>query len=361
MVIKNLFIYGSCVSRDIFNLEESRSFKISDYFARSSMASLCSAPYKNSEALNRIQSAFRRRMVANDFSKDLLAAVDKLESADLILIDLIDERFDLVALPTGEMITHSNELAESGLLAEGGVEGYKVIPQGSVERRELWLQGMHRFLGLLKDLNKLDAVLVNKVYWASSFELDTQSVFPVARGEIDKANEDLDWMYGAMERVLDRSQFLNFDKDLLTADEFHRWGVSPFHYCEMYYREALAQIVKKSEKNITVISPDLKLSPIKPPPVSSGIELNVAAHVVDNEIYAHCSLNMNGQECEGGDFAFYLLVDGVRHETRWYEKSPSARFAIPNQSGKLEIVAFYKDEFDEKVLSKGEVTLASSF
>ena len=244
-MIKNLFIYGSCVSRDIFNLEESRSFKISDYFARSSMASLCSAPYKNSEALNRIQSAFRRRMVDNDFSKDLLAAVDKLESADLILIDLIDERFDLVALPTGEMITHSNELAESGLLAEGGVEGYKVIPQGSVERRELWLQGMHRFLGLLKDLNKLDAVLVNKVYWASSFELDTQSVFPVARGEIDKANEDLDWMYGAMERVLDRSQFLNFDKDLLTADEFHRWGVSPFHYCEMYYREALAQIVKK--------------------------------------------------------------------------------------------------------------------
>lgn len=359
-MIKNLFIYGSCVSRDIFNLEESRSFKISDYFARSSMASLCSAPYKNTEALNRIQSAFRRRMVANDFSKDLLATIDKLESADLILIDLIDERFDLVALPTGEMITHSNELAESGLLAEGGVEGYRVIPQGSVERRELWLQGMHRFLGLLKDLNKLDAVLVNKVYWASSFELDTQSVFPVARGEIDKANEDLDWMYGAMERVLDRSQFLNFDNALLTADEFHRWGVSPFHYCEMYYREALAQIVKKSEKNMEVISPGVERVLMNSPPVCSGVELNVAAHIVDNEVYAHCSLSMDDQKCEGGDFAFYLLVDGVRHDARWYEKSPNARFAAPNQPGKLEIVAFYKDEFDEKILSKREVMSASS-
>ncbi|GLO14118.1 hypothetical protein PPUJ20028_27000 [Pseudomonas putida] len=299
-------------------------------------------------------------MVANDFSKDLLAAVDKLASADLILIDLIDERFDLVALPTGEMITHSNELAESGLLAEEGVAGYKVIPQGSFERRELWLQGMHRFLGLLKSLNKLDAVLVNKVYWASSFEFDTQSVFPVGRGEIDKANEDLEWMYGAMERVLDSSQFLNFDKALLTADEFHRWGVSPFHYCEMYYREALAQIVKKSEKNRAVLSPGVERAPIKPPPVCSGVELNVAAHIVDDEIYAHCSLSMNDQACEGGDFAFYLLVDGVRHAARWYEKSPNARFAIPDHPGKLEVAAFYKDEFDEKLCSKENITLASS-
>ncbi|MFF7864171.1 DUF6270 domain-containing protein [Pseudomonas monteilii] len=360
-MVKNLLIYGSCVSRDIFNLEESSGFKISDYFARSSMASLCSAPYKNTEALERIQSAFRRRMVANDFSKDLLAAVDKLESADLILIDLIDERFDLVALPTGELITHSNELAESGLLAEESIEGYKNIPQGTFERRELWLQGMHKFFDLLKDLNKLDAVLVNKVYWASSFELDTQTVFPVGRGEIDKANEDLEWMYGAMERVLDSRQFLNFDNALLTADEFHRWGVSPFHYCEMYYREALAQIAKKSEKNSAVISLGVELAPIKPPPVSSGVELNVAAHIVGDEIYAHCSLSLNDQACECGDFAFYLLVDGVRHAARWYEKSPRARFAIPDHPGKLEVAAFYKDEFDEKLCSKEGITLASSF
>ncbi len=97
IVIRNLLIYGSCVSRDIFNLEESRDFKLTDYYARSSMASLCSEAYENEEALSRIPSAFRRRMVACDFSKEILSAKDKFAAADVILIDLIDERFDLIA------------------------------------------------------------------------------------------------------------------------------------------------------------------------------------------------------------------------------------------------------------------------
>ncbi|WP_347709876.1 DUF6270 domain-containing protein, partial [Pseudomonas sp. 43(2021)] len=44
---KNLIIYGSCVSRDIFNLEENSDFSLLEYYARSSMASLCSAAYAN--------------------------------------------------------------------------------------------------------------------------------------------------------------------------------------------------------------------------------------------------------------------------------------------------------------------------
>lgn len=125
-MIKNVLIFGSCVSRDIFNLEYSLEFKVSDYYARSSLASLSSEAYENDSALNRISSPFQRRMVANDFSKEILTAGSKLEGCDVILIDLIDERFDLVVFPSGKIITNSAEFSQSGLLDELGPDGYRL-------------------------------------------------------------------------------------------------------------------------------------------------------------------------------------------------------------------------------------------
>ncbi|WGV19202.1 DUF6270 domain-containing protein [Pseudomonas putida] len=344
---KNLMIYGSCVSRDIFNLEESRTFKLSDYFARSSMASLCSPPYQNEEALNRIPSAFRRRMVAYDFSKQLLTETEKLNDADVILIDLIDERFDLVVLPSGHIITNSSELTESGLLADSCVDGYELIKHGSKKRRELWLQGMQKLLDLLESHGKLDAVIINKVYWASHFEHPTDAQFPVSFAATEKANQELDWMYNELEKRLEKHQFLQFSPDIMTADEKHRWGISPFHYSERYYKEALALLN-------TVVTSDnyVESLPITLPLVSKGAKITVAAYKTQSEVFAHCSLVLDGKIHESGNFAFYLLIDGDRHAARWYEATQSARFPIPETSGEISIVAFYQDPKEEKISSQ---------
>lgn len=355
MVIKNLFIYGSCVSRDIFNLEESRVFRITDYYARSSMASLCSTPYLDTEALDRIPSAFRRRMVKNDFTKRLLAETDRLQAADVILIDLIDERFDLVVLPSGQMITRSNELDESGFLNGSEVRRYRVIPHGSDEHRKIWLKGVRTFLALLKTLNKLDCVIVNEVFWASRFDFETRTAFPVAAAVVEKANKELAWMYAALEKELDRNQFISFYPALLTADPEHRWGVSPFHYSEQYYQSALEQILVKAGlgKGSSAYCETQEL--IRAPRVSSGVRLTLDAYMAGEEIFAHCTLDRGGQACEGGDYAFYLMIDGVRHDMRWYEVSPNARFDRPGVLGELQVVAFYRDDLDEKLIAKSRV------
>ncbi|MGE8463281.1 MAG: DUF6270 domain-containing protein [Pseudomonas capeferrum] len=354
-MIKNLIIYGSCVSRDIFNLEESRNFKITDYFARSSMATLCSTAYENTKALDRIPSAFRRRMVAYDFSKQLLAVPHKIKKAHTILIDLIDERFDLIALPSGEIITNSSELAESGLLEESSVNGFRLIPHGSNERRELWLKGMLTFLDLMKQHNKLDRVIVNKVFWASRFETESTTDFPVDFESINQANRELEWMYDRLNDELDPSQFLNFDSNLLSADEFHRWGASPFHYSERYYKEALAQINLKQMTESESDSTESDTIDTDSPPISMGVRLSVAAYSTDSEVFAHCSLILNDQICESGNFAFYLYVDGNRHDIRWYDPSESARFLKPSTPGELTVSAFYKDYLDKTITLKCNV------
>ncbi|MDD2123137.1 DUF6270 domain-containing protein [Pseudomonas monteilii] len=349
---KNLIIYGSCVSRDIFNLEESRDFNLLEYYARSSMASLCSEAYENSEALEKIPSAFRRRMVAYDFSKEILSDKNQFDNADVILIDLIDERFDLIVLPSGQTITHSNELTESGILEDPSVEGFKVITQGSMERRRLWLEGMQKFFALLKQRNKLDRVLINKVFWSSAFEKPSTSPFPVASTFIEKANAELAWMYEVLSHELAAHQFLEFSTSQLTADEFHRWGVSPFHYSEGYYQEALSQIKQKTANSDEAVSEPAVEARSYSPFVSKGAKLTVAAIKADGEIFAHCSLVTEGRIHDSGSFAFYLVVDGVRRDVRWYDASQNARFLAPETYKTLEVMAFYKDVLEEQLSAK---------
>ncbi|PTU52424.1 hypothetical protein DBB42_10310 [Pseudomonas plecoglossicida] len=350
-MIKNLMIYGSCVSRDIFNLEDSRAFKLTEYFARSSMASLCSASYENEKALNRIPSAFRRRMVAYDFSKQILTQTEAIQAADIILIDLIDERFDLVALPSGQIITRSSELVESGLLTDGSVDRFRLIKSGSSEHRALWLQGMHKFIEAIAQQNKLHCVVVNKVHWASRFENTSDTNFPVSLATIEKANRELDWMYAELARKLEKNQFLHFPPQLFSSDEHHHWGVSPFHYCEQYYKEALTQL-----KSIAFANSSFESVPESTPKnsllISEGATITVTAKKSEQGIFAHCSLIMNGRMHESGMFAFYLLVDGKKHDIRWYEASQSVHFPIPDISGELSIMAFYQDSLGERVSCK---------
>lgn len=352
---KNLIIYGSCVSRDIFNLEETSDFSLLEYYARSSMASLCSAAYINEEALARIPSAFRRRMVAYDFSKAMFSENNQFNNSDIILIDLIDERFDLVALPSGQIITLSNELTESGLLEDPSIAGFRIIPQGSMERRKLWLQGMQRLFAFLRDRNKINSVIINKVFWSSRFDKDSETSFPVAPALIEKANAELSWMYDVLSHELAEHQFIGFSPSLLTADEKHRWGISPFHYSEGYYTEALLQIRKKAESLNETVTEAPSTSRSYPPLVSSGARLTVAAFKADQEIFAHCSLATGGNIQNSGNVAFYLVVDGARRDVRWYSTSRDVRFPVPTSYETLEVIAFYKDTLEEQLSAKCNV------
>jgi hypothetical protein len=348
---KNVLIFGSCVSRDIFNIEYSRGFKVSNYYARSSFASLVGKAYDNDTALNNISSKFQRSMVSNDFSKEVLTAGAKIDKADIILIDFIDERYDLVVFPSGEMITKSDELATSRLLKEPGLE-FRLVKQGSAERREYWLQGIRMFFDLLKAHNKLNRVLVNKAYWATEFEGKTDTVYPVDRHKVDEANRDLDWMYDALRNDIREDQFLTFQSGICTASESHRWGISPFHYGDRYYKDALLQLIRKSHQFMSVGHSPLR---VQSPLVSPDLDISVSGYVDRGEVVAECSLSSRGEGCDASCFAFYLYVDGVRQDVRWYQSSNSVRFRLPSLAGKLQVRAFYQDVYGNGVNSWGEV------
>lgn len=283
-----VLIFGSCVSRDIFNFDSAGYFNLVDYYARQSLGALVGQPYSNDAVLQRISSDFRRRMVMRDFAKSILHVDSAIAHADVILLDLIDERFDLVLLPTGHVLTYSAELAESKLLDEPEVRGYRLLKPGSKERRAHWLEGAEKFFARLQANGKRSTVLVNKVYWSSCIEPGGGAEFSVSQAAIAKANAELDWMYAQLRRWVSMDQFMSFTPDNLVADADHRWGVAPFHYVPAYYRAASDQIIQRHEARPAVVQLQAGARDIRPWGVAvatfDSVEEFVAAGCADDAL-----------------------------------------------------------------------------
>lgn len=229
--MRRIFIYGSCGSRDAFELERAANFQVVDYFARSSIASAFSGAPAQDRWSQKLQSSFQKRQVRRDFVKTLPNALAGAEF-DLLLVDLIDERFRLFQFNTGALVTISAELQGLGVL---GPDLGRVIRADAGERFELWRRGWDKMAEGLAAGGRLDRLIVNRLFWAPT----GIATHDDAR---DATNAGLRRMYDHCALSLSPSQFIDYDPGLLVADPGHRWGPAPFHYCEPLYQETLRQL-----------------------------------------------------------------------------------------------------------------------
>jgi hypothetical protein len=236
----NVLIFGSCVSRDILNLDVDGRIRLVDYYARSSFASaLC--PHRRTDDLTHlIESPFQRRMVRADLERSFREQLCHF-SYDVLLIDFIDERFDLFVDERGSILTLSNEFLSTGF-TPGNNRG-ALVRSGSSQFFDLWQSGWSAFIAIIDSLGQRHRIRINKVFWSlqtSSGDSDFQGCS--ARGIAD-ANAFLARLYDRVRADLPDTQFIDFPPSCLVACENHRWGISPFHYVDAYYELALRQIL----------------------------------------------------------------------------------------------------------------------
>ena len=249
-----ILIFGSCVSRDIIGFAGNQDFEVVDYYARSSLASLGAIPVGTCEKdLAQISSPFQRRMVMRDMSKSFLDDLKRLEF-DVLLLDLIDERFDVYEMDPGSVLTLSNEFLASGLITTAERSSTKSIKSDTEQHRTLWLKGMERFFAALDNFDLVNRVVVNKVFWADHFENGDPLPAAYPATAVEKANNHLAWMYEQLERFVLPSNWMNFSSNMLKANQQHRWGVSPFHYSDEYYRTAITALNVYVEQDTLVPS-----------------------------------------------------------------------------------------------------------
>jgi len=220
MIRIRVCIFGSCVSRDILARMDPASYDLQLYSARSSFGSLFAEQPFEDEYSARLQSAFQKRTLAMDINKTAIPKFKTLKP-DVVLVDLIDERFDLVRMPTGGRCTYSSELARAGFQLTQQTH----VPSNSEEFFSHWLAGWKRFIKMMDARGMRDAIAVNRCYYSSH----SVSGVPFPSSEVLPANAKLERMYAAQALDLGSHQFLDYPEGRSCPDD-HRWGPSPYHY-----------------------------------------------------------------------------------------------------------------------------------
>lgn len=235
----SVFIVGSCVTRDAFELA-GHGYTIVDYVARSSFAcSMLGEPFPfGMAALDKqgeVKSNWQRRMVEIDLSRGLRSRLQKVPNpADtLLVVDFIDERFNLYSL-RGALATGSVELQRTGI--EDNIPGITCIRAGTDQHFALWRDGFRAFVARARALGMTP--IVNRARWASASQDGTP--FREPADYIAASNRYLDRLYAAADALGVRS--IDYADTAFVATSDHKWGLAPFHYTQEVYARFLDQL-----------------------------------------------------------------------------------------------------------------------
>lgn len=228
-------IYGSCVTRDMFEFAPPPNTSVVDYIARQSW---CSVGHKASppELVSlRVDSPFQSRSLQGDLKGDALVRISRAVRANpdaILLIDLTDERGGVYTGPGDQVVTRNLDFVGSGVYGKLP-SGWERLPFGFLGYSLLFGEAAATLKDSLISLGIWERTRIIGNLWAEVdsngqqidvSEQDAAAMNPLL-GECYDFLEGLDW------------SVLRMDDVTPIADADHKWGPSPFHYAPEYYRE----------------------------------------------------------------------------------------------------------------------------
>ncbi|MCA1064609.1 DUF6270 domain-containing protein (plasmid) [Rossellomorea sp. AcN35-11] len=229
--MKNVTILGSCVTRDAFE-QTTGKYNIEHYFARTSFVSLTSPPLELKEEDILLDSKFQRRCVYNDLTNQFFNS----KRSDFIIIDLIDERFNLLKIGDS-YITRSNEFANAKLTSD-----YEsTLIKRDLDFRSEWTEAAESFIIQLLDKYRPEEIILHKTLWQDYYydSKGNKQRYEQKINEIKHHNRLLESYYGFLEARFPEIKVIDMTTEPFLASENHKWGLSPFHFEENYYRRFL--------------------------------------------------------------------------------------------------------------------------
>ena len=243
-----LAVIGSCITRDVWGLCNVPPPPPLFFRARTSLATLFSPPIPavSGHALN-FASKFQRECVEAELHKTTIADLIAFRP-DALILDLIDERFDILEI-NGAFVAKSAELARSGVLETPAFADAVVHPRLSEATAKLWREGLRRFADTLAQIRPAQTVLHAGVWAQEYVDLDgARKPFPEWMQIVDRNgpylsahNALLEGYFAEIEAALPGVVTLRPPPELVVGDKSHRWNLSPFHYRQDYYIAMLAR------------------------------------------------------------------------------------------------------------------------
>lgn len=223
-------LIGSCVSRDFISKIPNCSV---NYYARTSFISLNAPKISLPPVELNIPGNFEKRMVQADLDKSMFETFKNAE-LDCILIDFIDERFDIIKY-SGSYFTRSNYLVSSGFLDT--LKNFQTIRRGNAH--ELWYEACGHVCSFLKSIGK--PIILNKVWWAEHYkDSDSGNIVKFNEPELALAKESnlfLSRYYNCFQNFIPDALVIEPEQSLIYSDFAHKWGRDFFHFSDEYYED----------------------------------------------------------------------------------------------------------------------------
>lgn len=232
--MRKIGILGSCVTRDAFEHKKG-AFDISgNYFARNSIISMMSTPVKVDYSDIHEGNQWVKWLIVNDFEKNVLKII-KQKKLDFLVIDLIDERFDLLFI-NGSYLNISYEFKRS---CSSFIEshGAKVINRNSQFVHQTFLESAKRLGSFLKKECPGLKVVLHEAYATNYYVENGERVAfdEDVKGRNKVMNDYLKEYYSALKKFLDVDSVIKVDNEFQLADSDHKWGLAPYHFVDEYY------------------------------------------------------------------------------------------------------------------------------
>ncbi|WP_461045869.1 DUF6270 domain-containing protein [Terrabacter koreensis] len=260
-------IWGSCVTRDIFEVVPAPGATL-QYHARSSWVSQASErsdpPIPTPDG-----TGFGHRTVREDLVKAIVPALQEA-SPELIIFDLIDERFDVVVVGEGRY-TLNDYYTRLGLEDALRAEGDDLSAFRDADREELFAEAVAVVAPqLIESLPQTKFVLHQAWYTARCIGPDAEFYASAGR-HVAWTNARLAHHYTVLIAAFgNRLHVVEPDRaECLVADSEHRWGLAHYHYVPEYYEQAGRQLAAIRSGPLLA---EPAAVPTPPTPAESGAE-----------------------------------------------------------------------------------------
>jgi hypothetical protein len=238
-------IFGSCVSRDLFEDRRLRP-SLGHYGARSSVISAVAAPVAIAPERVAISSEWQRRQVLADFGKTFFASLEETRP-DWLVIDLIDERFDVLCT-SGSFVTRSSAFQAAGL--DDATElGLQPVRRMSPDGRTLFANAAPTFAERILELVPRERIVLHRALWCTRFARDGGvHDFSEERRQLSELqNAMLTDGYDVLEEVFGGvGASIEVDPRRHLADAHHRWELEPYHYAQAYNAYAAEELLRRT-------------------------------------------------------------------------------------------------------------------
>lgn len=200
-------------------------------------SSIISIMSEKGHGMKEMPPGFKGMMVKRDWNRDVTARI-KQGKVDYLLIDFIEERYDLLRFPNSTYITYSDALQET--MAETDSEC--IIKRNSIECAQLWQKSCKSFIALLKEYLKAKQVILVKLYLAEYYGTYGKETQYGNVEDIRKMNALLDGYYNFFEEHFEGIQVVEISDKYFYTDKGLKYGCLPWHLNKYAHYEIQYQI-----------------------------------------------------------------------------------------------------------------------